>query len=264
MFFYDSLKINNNKKITVLKSSILDGIEHFFTTRNFVLTQGALTELEQEANQNRAELCKFFNIERNKLLIPQQTHSANIKTNPSYENSLTQTDGLISNRPDDVLLLNFADCVPIIIYDKENNVGSIVHAGWRGTAQKIAINAVDIMQKNFNSIPQKLVCAIGPAIGKCCFCVDEDVFEQIQKSINSEKLPMNLIKNTQEYKKIYVDLKHINQLQLKQAGVSQIDVCQICTSCENDKFFSYRKENGLTARHSAILKINGREDKCQL
>lgn len=264
MFYYESLKITPNKKITVLKSSFLDGVEHFFTTRDSVFAQGSLPELTEEAKINRAKLCAYFGIEQNKLFVPQQTHSANIQTNPSYETSLSDTDGLISNGADDVLLLNFADCVPIIIYDKQNDIGSVVHAGWRGTAQKIALKAVDIMKKNFNSHTENIVCAIGPAIGKCCFCVNNDVFEQIKNSIDTEKLSASNFYKDKRNKKIYVDLKGINKLQLEQADVKKIDVCQICTSCENDKFFSYRKENGLTARHSAVLKINGRENRCQL
>ena len=58
--------------------------------------------------------------------------------------------------------------------------------------------------------------------------------------------------------KIYVNLKEINKRQLEEIGVKYIDVCPYCTSCNNDLFYSYRKEGGTTNRHSAIIKLEDR------
>ena len=90
---------------------------------------------------------------------------------------------------------------------------------------------------------------IGPAIGKCCFETAEDVFNQL---IN-DKEETNLYEKKNN--KYFIDLKQINYNQLTETGVKNIDICSYCTCCMSDIFFSYRKENGITARHSAIIKI---------
>jgi hypothetical protein len=147
--------------------------------------------------------------------------------------------------------MNFADCVPIILYSKKNNLASIVHAGWRGTAQEILRKTVEKIINEFSINPKDLTALIGPSIGKCCFETDEDVFEQLIKDKSNKNL------YEQVGKKYFIDLKQLNYLQLKQIGVSEIDICDYCTCCMSDIFFSYRKENGVTARHSAVIKIRG-------
>ena len=141
--------------------------------------------------------------------------------------------------------MNFADCVPIILYNKKENIGGIVHAGWRGTAQKIVEKAI----KEFNTNPTDITALIGPSIGKCCFETHEDVFNKLIEN----KLETELY--TKKDDKYFIDLKKINYNQLKKMGVEEIDICSYCTCCMSDIFFSYRKELGLTARHSAIVQI---------
>ena len=62
-----------------------------------------------------------------------------------------------------------------------------------------------------------------------------------------------IIPNDEKY---FVDLKEINRQQLLATGITKIDICDYCTSCANELFFSYRKENGTTKRHSAIVKLD--------
>ena len=147
------------------------------------------------------------------------------------------------------MLLNFADCVPIILYSPKDNVGAIIHAGWRGTALNIAFLSAEKMIDNFNIKPSNIIALIGPSIGKCCFETDYDVFDKLildrlDKSLYIEKNG-----------KYYIDLKLLNKNQLVKAGIQNIDICDYCTCCMSDIFFSYRKEQGITARHSAIVKI---------
>ena len=257
MFYFDYIEIEKGIKTKVLKSTFLEKVEHFFTTRDFVLTCGNLEEYKQTADKNREKLSEYFHIKRQNLFIPQQTHSDNIVSNPVSSDELLETDSVISNKNGTAILLNFADCTPVIIYDERQNVGAIVHAGWRGTAASIVKKTIYKMQKDFSSIPKELVAIIGPAICQECYCVNDDVYNKIRKTVDIDD--SIFVKKSQHYQneKYYVDLKLVNKLQLGECGVQRIDTTDFCTSCNNDTFFSYRKENGITARHSAVIKISG-------
>ena len=136
------------------------------------------------------------------------------------------------------------------MYDEKQNIGAVSHAGWRGTAQKIAPKTVEKMVKLYNSKPENITAVIGPAIGFCCYNVGEEVFEKLSKTVqNFERLSEIREGN------IFVDLKNINKRQLKEIGIKEIDVCPYCTVHNNDLFFSYRNENATTKRHSAVLKL---------
>ena len=244
MFYFDDFY---GKKI--LKSTFLKDFDCFFTTREFVLTHSNRTDLEEIAVKNRVFLKKNLNCDE--ITTARQTHSDNIKIINENDYFYDETDALISNKENSLLLMNFADCVPIILYSKKDNIGGIVHAGWRGTAKEILKKTVIKMKDELNVQPKDITALIGPSIGKCCFETDEDVFNQLIKNKTDEKLFKK--KNS----KYYIDLKELNNIQLKELGVENIDICSYCTCCMSDIFFSYRKEKGITARHSAIIKIKG-------
>ncbi len=224
MFYFDEI---NGKK--VLKSSLIEGAQHCFTTR--------------ECNINEFE----------NLVHPTQTHTANVEIAQIGKTDYPDTDGLILANTEQTLYLNFADCTPLIFYDCVNNIGAVSHAGWRGTAGMIGVKTIEKMMKEFGSKPENIKCAIGPAIGFCCYNVGEDVLNNLMATVSDTK---NLyeIRNGE----IFVDLKNINRRQLEEAGVKEIDVCPYCTVCNNDLFYSYRKENGTKNRHHAVLKLNPR------
>ena len=237
MFYFDDF---HGKKI--LKSTLLQDYNCFFTTREFVLTPSNREDLVDTAKENRKFLEKKLN---SKITTAEQTHSDNVEIIEENNYFYKNTDGLISKIENSILLMNFADCVPIILYSKKDNIGAIAHAGWRGTAKNIVENAIKKMETN----PKNITALIGPAIGKCCFETGEDVFKQLIK--NEDEKDLYEEKNG----KFFIDLKKINYNQLKKMGVEEIDVCSYCTCCMSDIFFSYRKELGLTARHSAIVQI---------
>lgn len=252
MFYFDNFF---GKK--VLKSTLLEDCEHFFTTRDFVLHSGTREDLALESEKNVDFLVKNLNISKNNLYRCKQMHTSNVEFAGSETNFFENTDGIVLVKPETATFLNFADCIPIILYDSKLNIGSVVHAGWRGTASKIQQKAVKMMIEK-GSKSENIKAAIGAGIGICCFDVNKDVFDKIFDGIDLKRAEKeNLFKPSFEQDKYFVDLKAVNKILLNDVLVQQVDVSDYCTCCSSDVFFSYRKENGNTARHSAVLKIKG-------
>ena len=237
----------------VLKSSLFDGTDviSFFTTRDLPLKAGESDNLIEEVETNKKLICKCLDIPLKNLIIPQQTHSDNVEIIDLANESYLSCDSLITNESNIAVALNFADCVPLVFYDPIKKVAAAAHAGWRGTVSKIGPKTVEKMVINFDCQPENIIAVIGPAIGKCCFEAKEDVLNQIADSVDRK------IKNI--VSDMSADLKLANEAQLLAIGIKKIDVCEYCTSCQNELFFSYRKERGKTARHSALIMIKGED-----
>lgn len=244
MFYFE--KINNKK---ILKSSLLEGLNHCFTTRETVI-RSAETGMEKIVAENVLDLCKNFEIEPENLIAPIQTHSTNVDVSRIGEPDYPDTDAIILTNKTQAVYLNFADCTPVILFDTVKNIAAIAHAGWRGTAGTIVSKTVDKMINNYSSKCTDIIAVIGPAIGVCCYQVGEDVYKKLSLTVEN---PNSCFKITKD--KIFANLKEINNQQLLACGVKNIDICDYCTSCSNELFFSYRKENGTTSRHSAIIKL---------
>ncbi len=246
MFYFDTI---NGKKI--LKSSVLGSVEHFFTTRETVIKTKEAGYADIVEN-NKKDVCEFLKIKKENLIHPSQTHTSHIEIAEVGKSLYPDTDGLILANSEQAIYLNFADCTPIIIFDPVKHIGAVSHAGWRGTAGNIASKTVEKMSKDFGSNPQDLKCAIGPAISFCCYNVGEEVLSQLRKTVKNFDGLSEIRQGN-----IYVDLKNINKQQLIEVGLKpeNIDVCPYCTVCNNDLFFSYRKENATTNRHSAVIKL---------
>lgn len=244
MFYFE--KIHGK---TIMKSDLLEEVEHFFTTRESVIkTKEEYFKIL--ADENKKLFANYLNIDLKNFINPSQTHSVNIEIAKVGKSDYPDCDGLILTNSEQGIFLNFADCTPVIFYDKKLKIGAISHAGWRGTAGKISALTVEKMVKDFSSNPADIKVLIGPAISLCCYDVGEDVLEKLTRTVEDKD---GIFEKRDG--KFFVDLKEINKRQLLEAGVKEIDVCPYCTVCDNDLFFSYRKENATTNRHSAILKL---------
>lgn len=235
----------------VLKSSLLDdyNVDAFFTTRDLALKAGEREDLTEKVEQNKKLVCDGFNLPYENLFIPQQTHSDNVEIINTSKQDYPNCDGLITNKPDIAIGLNFADCVSLIFYDPVKNIAACAHAGWRGTEAKIGVKTVEKMRKSFDCSPQDIIALIGPCIGQCCFEVKDDVKERLLKTADGKY-------HSEICNKNQIDLKILNKIQLLAIGLEKIDVCEYCTSCKSELFYSYRKEKGHTARHSAVIKLD--------
>lgn len=215
MFYFDDYEGRR-----VLRSDYLEEINAFFTTR-----EGFLMD----------------KLGAKRVISPVQTHSDHVEFVDSRVD-YPDTDALILTNSEDAIFLRFADCTPLIFYDTNKKIAAVSHAGWRGTAAKIGVKTIEKMGSN----PKDIVAVIGPAISICCYEVSEDVRDTLLSTVEDKT---DLVDNR------HVDLKKINSRQLEEIGVEKIDICPYCTSCDNDLFYSYRKENGTKERHFAVVKL---------
>ena len=244
MFYFKNI---NGKRI--LKSDFVEDAQAFFTTRDLCICD---KEIDQNPQifEDKKIIASYLKINENNLIFPDQTHSANIDIAIESNHAYPDCDALILTNKNQAIFLNFADCTPIILYDKVQNIGAIAHAGWRGTAQKIAPLTAQKLCKDFNSKIENIIALIGPTIGFCCYNVGQEVYEKLSKTVSNFD-GLFEIRND----KIFVDLKEINKRQLEEIGIEKIDVCPYCTVHNNNLFYSYRNENGTGKRHSAVLKL---------
>ena len=172
-----------------------------------------------------------------------------------------RTDGAITNQKGILLTTVHADCLPVWLYDEENQAIGLVHAGWRGTLAGIAPKAVKLMQKTYGSAPAKMKAAIGPGISMCCFETGPEVIDAFRKvwdfadfyaETAEEHFGDDDIPESAEGK-YYIDLKGINTEELLEAGLQleNIEISRHCTHCEPDTFASYRREGGTYMRMGA-------------
>jgi YfiH family protein len=157
------------------------------------------------------------------------------------------------------LLLRFADCQPILLYDPVRHVLGLIHAGWRGVALGIAGRAVETMQETFGSRPGDLVAGLGPAIGPCCYTVGQNVAAAMGYALPDwSKVMHPLQEGAWQF-----DLPGANAQQLKAAGVRRAEQAGLCTACHTDEFFSHRGDNGHTGRFAVAAYLqahHGREE----
>ncbi|CAM3726697.1 peptidoglycan editing factor PgeF [Cohnella lubricantis] len=206
----------------------------------------------------------------------EQVHSARVRVvasaergrgRESRESAIQDTDALVTNEPDLLLVMYFADCVPLYFYDPETGAMGLAHAGWKGTVADIAGETVRTMAASFGTRPENLLAAIGPSIGPCCYEVDEPVMKHVRPLVSelmgeSESLAGAGFESRgnppfieRGNGRASLDLKEINRHLMIKAGIlpSRIELSSWCTGCRTDLFFSHRKENGATGRMMSWL-----------
>ena len=156
------------------------------------------------------------------------------------EETIVDADALMTNRSGVTLVKFSADCAIAYLLDVEHKAVALIHSGWRGTVLDIIGKTVDAMQKTYGTDPTKLLAAIGPCIGPCCFEVGDEVVAEFVH----EYPDWPVIKH--DHEKPHVDLWACCQLQLERKGIKteNIAVAKLCTACDTETFFSHRKQKG--------------------
>ena len=207
-----------------------------------------------------------------KLIALKQFHSDVIHLFDAPPVGLCRGDASATNRPGLLLGVQTADCVPILLVDPQKRAVAAVHAGWRGTLQRIVAKAVGKMQMQFGSKPSDLLAAVGPAIGGCCYEVGTEVAVQFKSQFSNASEWFDELRTGDEPNplqwlnmqppghqpppgKVLLDLRKANRAQLLAAGLraQNIFVSDLCTACRRDLLFSYRKEGPLSGRLLSLI-----------
>lgn len=179
--------------------------------------------------------------------------------NPIME-ALSGCDGLIINETShniDAVVVKTADCVPILLADKQSGNVAAVHAGWRGTVADIVTKAA----QKLNCRADNILCAIGPCIGVCCY----EVGSEVKEAVNTLFASKGMEKETDKMfvtgcvcsakQSIYANLSLINKTLLSNFGVPEenIDLSGICTCCHGTEFFSHRQSKGFSGTFPSVI-----------
>jgi YfiH family protein len=167
------------------------------------------------------------------LRMVRQVHGRRVLRVPPHSSDL-EADALVTTEPGWTVAVRTADCVPILLVDRARRGVAAVHAGWRGSAARIAEHAVGALCEAIGAAPDELVAVIGPHIEPCCYEVDEPVRDQIDEE--SVFVPA---KRPAHY---WLDLERLNRLQPRRAGLRTIANVGTCTYCNADRYTSYRRD----------------------
>jgi YfiH family protein len=217
-------------------------------------------DYEHHVQKNRIHLANLLSIPVDRFVSSEQTHGKEIACvqeehaglgSLHYKSSISNTDGLYTNNDHLLLTLCYADCTPLFFYAEKNHMIGIAHAGWKGTVLEIASKMVREWQDKGVSIDDIEV-VIGPSICGNCYVVDDRVINEVKKLVEKpHKNPYNLI-NEGHYE---LDLKELNRQILINCGINptKIDVSSFCTHCDDELFFSHRRDRGTTGRMMSFI-----------
>ncbi len=184
-----------------------------------------------------------------------QVHSADviIATGPVRQRRwLALADAMVTDKADTPLSMRFADCTPLLFHDPVQCVIGMAHAGWRGTVAGVGANVIQTMVQSYGCKPANIQAAIGPSIGPDHYQVGEEVVAAVQAYFGTTE---GVIQRDVADGTAYLNLWEANCMDLKRAGVEQIEIAGICTFEQNDDFFSHRAEKGRTGRFGAVIAL---------
>lgn len=202
----------------ILNSPLLDAIpwlEHGFGTRRAPLSQEGMASLKQ-------------------------IHSSLARVADRREGCVGEGDALITAQPGVTVSVRTADCFPILLADLHHRVVAAVHAGWRGTADRIAVKTLERMSAEFGTRAVDVVAAIGPGIGACCYEVGAEVAVQFGKMGRGK-----------------IDVAAENLRQLIEEGVpgTQTNSAGVCTFCNSAQFYSWRRDRETAGRMISYIRM---------
>lgn len=161
-----------------------------------------------------------------------------------------QADAATTDVPGRLLVVSVADCFPLLFYDPAHRAVGAAHCGWRGTVRGLAATVVARMAERYGSRPRDMRVAIGPGIQGACYQVGAEVVEAFRRAGFPERLAA-----PDDEGRFRLDLAAANRWALERAGVSpeRIWSAGLCTHCSTERFYSHRRDAGVTGRHWAFI-----------
>lgn len=264
----------DGSELLLLKYPLLEDtgiVKHCFTTRIGGVSEGIFSTMnlsftrgddKTAVEENYRRLAEAMKVDYEKFVFTDQTHTVNVRrvTAADAGKGLTKArdyqdvDALITNESGLVLSTFFADCVPLYFVDPVHRAIGMSHSGWRGTVARMGKVTLEAMQREYETNPEDVICAIGPSICQDCYEVSSDVAEEFAKEFvgHEAEILLESAKNKERTeshdteKKYQLNLWKANEIVLIDAGVKKehIAMTDICTCCNSDILFSHRASHG--------------------
>lgn len=258
---------NNKNGLVYLTSDILSDVAHGFSTRlggvspapRDSLNLDDRDETADNLQENFRRFCAVTGTDVERIVLSKQVHRDDVRLVTAddcgkglwRERDYTSADGLICATPNIPLVVFSADCGVILLHDPVRRAIGAVHAGWRGTAMGIVGKAVREMVRCFGCDPRNIHAAIGPSISQCCFETDDDVPAALRETLGADAEQFMVRRGV----KWHIDLKAVNRYWLQREGVTAIDICDHCTACRTDLYWSHRKMGRERGEQAAIISL---------
>ena len=230
-----------------------DRVQHAYSLKPL-----QFSDENDQAPANYEKICEALNIDSNKIIKSAQKHTDVVKDIKEYTTeSFEFVDGFITNKKNIPIVTKYADCTPIILYDKMKNVIGNVHSGWRGTLQRISVKAVRLMEEKYNCNPADIIVCIGPCIKQSHFQVEEDFIAKFKQEFgNVEKYYKTgeIVEGKQKY---YFDTTSLIIDYLTEIGINRENIfdSNICSVCNVANMSSYRAEKEKADRNMNIVML---------
>lgn len=199
--------------------------------------------------ENRRRFLAHFGVAQSEVCALSQVHGKRIVEATAGWFEL-EADGAVTDCSERLLVISAADCLAVLVHDPRRNAVGAAHAGWRGTVAKVVVELAEKLYERYGSRPEELRVAIGPGIGGACYQVGDEVIAQVVAAGFSERVYR---RDNDGYR---LDLAAANRELLLGLGVpaAQIWTSGHCTHCQQELFFSHRREKGRTGRMWAAIR----------
>lgn len=237
----------------ILESPLLSAFRHGFTTRDGGVSEppfdrlnlgGAVGDDPARVSENWRRLERATGL---RFARVRQVHGARVVRLAVPCEPAEEADAVLSTTEGVAACVSVADCVPILLADPETGAVAAVHAGWRGTLARAAEEGVRALAREVGAPAARLLAAIGPSIGRCCYEVSPDLAARFREAFGDAIVRPG--------PRLTLDLWGANAAVLAAAGVpaARVEVLGRCTSCEPETFFSHRRDAGRTGRQMAFI-----------
>ncbi len=207
-----------------------------------------------QALDNRRCFLSSLGIDYRDLVCARQVHASRVRYIEekdkgsganAYGGSLGDTDGFITDKKNIPLAVFTADCLSVFIYDPKTPSVGLLHCGWRSSKENIIAKAISLIRDKFGVDPKELYAGFGSSIRGCCYEVSEDFRDYFTHGLTERK------------GKTYLDLAVVNTAQLLEAGLDEKNIFppQVCTFCNNEEFYSYRREGLSCGRMMSVIML---------
>ena len=262
--WYGEFSIFPKTMVTAAVSARQGGVsEGVYRSLNLALHVGDRPEAVIE---NRRRFLSALELDFDKLVTAQQTHSDRVavvtasdagRGNRVYADALDNTDAMVTNVPGLPLMVFVADCTPVLLFDPVKRAVGAVHAGWRGSYDSIAAQAVETMTAAYGSRPEDILASVGPSINGADYEVGSELADMFTARFGEAVTRERGFVLTEGYEKEHLDLWAVNQYVLEQAGVPPENICNanVSTDSNHELFFSFRHDKGATGRLAAVIAL---------